>query len=67
MSSLIYLLKHSTPKLSIVIRELSIYFSGPSEKNKKELIKVLKWIIDNPNIDLRIKPKIKFNEKGRII
>ena len=67
MNSLIYLLKYSRPELSNTIRELSRYLSGPSEKNKKELIKIMKWIIDNPDIGLRIKPKIEFNEKGEII
>ena len=67
MNNLIYLLKHSRPEFSNIIRELSRYLSDPSEKNKKELIKRLKWIIDNPDIGLRIKPKIEFNEKGEII
>ena len=67
IGSLIYLLKHSRPELSNTIRELSRYLSGPSEKNKKKLIRILKWVIDNPDIGLRIKPKIEFNEKGEII
>ena len=67
MNSLIYLLKHSRPEPFNIIRELSRYLSDPSEKNKKELIKILKWVIHNPDIGLRIKPKLKFNEKGEII
>ena len=67
INNLIYLLKHSRPEFSNTIKELSRCFSGPSEKNKKEMIKVLKWIIDNLDIGLRIKPKIEFNKKGKII
>ena len=62
-----YLLKHSRPELSNIIRELFKCLSGPSEKNKKELMRVLKWIIDNPDIGLRIKPKIELNDKGEMI
>ena len=52
IGSLMYLLKHSRPEMSNTIRELSRCISDPSDNNRKELWRVIKWAIDNPDIGL---------------
>jgi hypothetical protein len=66
VGSLLYLLKHSRPELSNPIRELSRCMSGPGKDNIEEMYRVIKWVMDRPNIGLKIKPKITRNEAGEI-
>ena len=53
VGSLLYLLQHSRPELSNPIRELSRCMSGPSVENLEEMYRVIKWVIDNPDVGWR--------------
>ena len=67
MGSLLYLLKHSRPELSNPIRELSSCMSGPGEANMDEMYRVIKWVIDNPDVGWKCKPVVEFDKKGKIL
>ena len=58
------LLKHSRPELSNAIRELTRCMSGPGEENLEEMCRVIKWVIDNPNVGWKYKPEIEFDDNG---
>ena len=64
---MLYLLKHSRPELSNPIRELSRCMSGPIEENMDEMYRVIKWVIDNPDVGWKCKPMVEFDEKGKIL
>ena len=49
VGSLLYLLKHSKPDLSNPIRELTRCMVGPIPDNRKEMHKLIKWVINKRN------------------
>jgi hypothetical protein len=67
VGSLLYLLKHSRPELSNPIRELSKAMSAPNTDHLKEMLRVVKWVLQTPNIGLKMKPKVEKDEAGNII
>ena len=67
MGRLLYLLKHSRPELSNPIRELARMMSSPTEDHMEEMYRVIKWVLDNPDIGLKMKPVVNFDEDGNII
>ena len=64
VGSLLCLLKHSRPELSNPTRELNRCVAGPMSESMEEMCHVIKWAMDRPNIELRINPKVTFNDKG---
>lgn len=67
VGSLLYLLKHSRPELSNLIRELSKAMQDPNTDHMKELLRVIKWVIETPFIGLRMKPVMERNAEEKII
>ena len=67
VGSLLYLLKHSRPELSNPIRELTRMMSAPTEFHNKEMNRVIRWVLDTPNIGLKMDPKIDLDEDGKVI
>ena len=55
---LLYLIKHSRPDLCNAVRELSKCLDGPSECAYKEMLRVIKYVMDTPYKGLRISPMI---------
>ena len=47
VGSLLYLFKHSRPKLSNMVRELSKFIDEANMSHHKALICVIKYVIDN--------------------
>ena len=62
---MIYLLKHPRPKLLNPIKELSTCAIRSNDKILKNW-KIIKLIINNPDIELKFKPKIKFDKNDKI-
>ena len=63
--SLLYPLKHSRLALSNPMRESSGCKAGPM-KNMEEMHGAVKWVLDRPNVGLRMHPKVTFNDKGEV-
>ena len=53
---LLYLVKHSRPDISNAVRELTKALSGPSLSAYKELLRVLKYVIDTKYLALKVEP-----------
>ena len=67
VGSLLYLLKHSRPELSNVIRELSKAMLRPTQDHMEEMLRVIKWVINTPNLGLKMKPEVTRDRNGKII
>jgi hypothetical protein len=59
---LLYLVKHSRPDISNLVRELSNVADGATEAHFKELLRTVKYVIDTEHLGLLLQPK--FNEDG---
>ena len=55
---LLYLVKHSRPDIANAVRELSKALDGTSPAAYKELMRVLKFVMDTKQLSLKIEPKI---------
>ena len=54
---LLFLIKHSRPDLSNAVRELSKCLDGASEAAYKEMLRVIKYVLDTRDRGLRIEPE----------
>ena len=52
----LYLIKHSRPDIANAVRELSKCISAPNAAAFKEMLRILKYIIDTKNYGLKVKP-----------
>ena len=57
-TSLLYLVKHSRPAIANIVRELAKCMSGASPEALKELMRVIKFVLDTPNYGLHVQPNI---------
>ena len=65
---LLYLVKHSRPDISNATRELSKHMSGANGRSMKEMLRIIKYVIDTKNWGLKIEPKYKYiHGKWRIV
>ena len=55
---LLYLVKHSRPDISNAVRELSKALDGTSAAAYKELMRVLKYVMDTKHLSLKMEPKM---------
>jgi hypothetical protein len=53
---LLYMIKHSRPDMANAIRELTKCLDGPSKAAYKEMLRVIKYLLDTPNKGLKIEP-----------
>ena len=60
---LLFLIKHSSPDIANCTRELSKVLDGATESAYKEMLRVIKFVIDTKNWGLHFKPK--FEEKNK--
>ena len=51
------------PDLSNAIRELSKVMDGATEQAMKEMMRIIKYVIDTKNVGLKIEPKIPKDNK----
>jgi hypothetical protein len=56
---LLYCIKHLRPDISNAVRELSKCLSRPNEAAYKEMLRVIKYVCDTPELGLRMEPEIK--------
>ena len=54
---LLYLVKHSRPDIAIATRELSKSMDGATEVGYKELLRVIKYVLDTEDYGLKLEPK----------
>ena len=64
---LFYLVKHSHPDLANATRKLSKANDGVNPAACKEILCVIKYVIDMKNLGLKIKPTGNFNKPWEII
>jgi hypothetical protein len=55
---LLFLIKHSRPDLCNATRELSKCLDGPNEAAYKEMLRVIKYVMDTASKGLKIAPKL---------
>jgi hypothetical protein len=56
---LLYCIKHSRPDISNAVRELSKCLSRPNGAAYKEMLRIIKYVYDTPELGLRMEPEIK--------
>ena len=56
---LLFLLKHSRPDLSNPVRELTKVLDGATPAAYKEMLRVIKFVIDTPDFGLKVEPSIR--------
>ena len=61
---LLYLVKHSRPDIANAVRELSKALDGTSPAAYKELMRVLKFVMDTKRLSLKLQPKFDKSETG---
>ena len=64
---LLYLVKHSCPNLVNAIRKLSKANDGENLATYKEILHVIKYVINTKNLGLKIKPMGNSEEPWEII
>ena len=40
--------------------------SCPTQAHNKEMYRIVKWVLDNPNVGLKMKPVVNVNIQGKI-
>ena len=53
---LLYLVKHSRPDIANPVRELSKVLDGPDQEAFKEMLRVIKYVLDTQNWGLKFQP-----------
>ena len=64
---LVYLVKHLHPDLANMTRELSKANDSANPTVYKEILHVIKYVINTKNLGLKIKPMGNFNEPWEIV
>ena len=54
---LLYLVKHSRPDIANAVREMSKVLGGSTRATYKEMLRVIKFVLDTKNSGLKIAPK----------
>ena len=60
---LLHLIKHSRPDLCNAVRELSKCLDGANQAAHKEMLRVIKYVIDTKCFGLQINPKLSKDGK----
>ena len=58
---LLYLVKHSRPDIANPVRELSKVLDGASQESFKEMMRIIKYVLDTKDWGLKI--KLTFGEE----
>ena len=62
-----YLEKHLCPDIANTTRELSKMIIGANPAAYKELLHVIKYVLDMKNLGLKIKPMVNSNKPWKIV
>ena len=57
---LLYLVKHSRPDIAIGVRELSKVLVGPSEAAYKDMLRMVKFVLETKNLVIKLMPVFEF-------
>ena len=63
---LLYLVKHSRPDIANSVRELSKVLDGSTSHSFKEMLRVIKYVLDTKNLGLKIFPNLDNNEQWEL-
>ena len=66
VGKMLYLVKHSGPDIANVVRELSKVLDCASDASMKELLRIIKYVLDTKNYGLKIAP-VKSAESGKLL
>jgi len=66
VGKLLYLVKHSRPDIANAVRELSKVLDCASDASMKELLRVVKYVLDTKNYGLKIAP-VKSEQSGKLL
>ena len=64
---LLYLVKHTRPDISNAVRELSKALDSPSPAAYKEMLRVIKYVLDTRNLALKVAPTDVGTNEWKII
>ncbi|EJK77615.1 hypothetical protein THAOC_00541 [Thalassiosira oceanica] len=62
-----YLVKHSRPDIANAVRELSKVLDSPSDASYKEMLRVIKYVLDSKEMGLRFEPTFDRNEPWDLV
>ena len=64
---LLYLVKHSRPDIANAVRQLSKVLDGSTEASYKEMLRVIKYVLDTKTLGLKIEPTMTKGEPWDIV
>lgn len=64
---LLYLVKHTCPDIANTVRELSILLDCPSPAAYKEILRVIKFVLDTKNLAIKMAPINLIDDKWIIV
>ena len=67
IGTLLYLIKQSRPEISNYVRELTKVLNNGTIKAFCEILRVIKYINDTNNVELKLDPKLKFDKDRNLI
>ena len=67
LGMLLYMIKHSRPDMANAVRELTKCLDGASEAAYKEMLRIIKYLLDTESKGLKIEPRIANNAEWELI
>ena len=64
---LLYLTKHSRPDIANAVRELCKVLDGATEGSYKEMLRIIKYVLDSRHLGLRIEPEGRVGSAWNIV
>ena len=64
---LLYLVKYSRPDIANAVRELSKALDSPSYGAYKEMLRVVKFVLDTKNLGIKMAPTLLVNDEWNIV
>ena len=64
---LLYLVKYSRPDIANAVRELSKALDSPSPVAYREMLRVIKFVIDTKNLGIKMAPTLLVNDEWNIV
>ena len=67
MGILLWLVNHSWPAIANYVRKLSKVLDGVTEASYKEMLRVIKYVLDSCNLGLKIEPTHVLDEHWTLV
>ena len=64
---LLYLVKHSRPDIANAVRECTKVLDGANENAYREMLRIIKYVLDTRNLGLKIQPTFRYNEPWELV